>query len=123
MIKSQGIDPYQNFSRLRYVIMVQLQLLANGLQDRINKGRSSRLIWYLNQMVFRTDDAENLIRYRVHAINLSFSNIFSYIINLLLSNCLGVQNIEAVHVDDLVYIIKVIDLVKCLPSDVVIYLL
>ena len=123
MLKSLCIDPYQNFHCLRNVIMVQLQLRANSLQDRINKGRSSSLIWYLNQMILRTDDAQYLIRYNLQVFNLNFSDIPGYIIYLLLSYCLGVQDIEAVQVDNLVYIVHVIDLVKCLPSDVVVNLL
>lgn len=123
MFKSLSIDPYQNLSSLRNVIMVQLQLLANSLQDRVYKGRSSSLIWNLNQMFFWTDDAEYLIRYYGQAFNLFFSDRPSYIIYLLLCDSLGVQDIEAVQVDNLVNIVKVIDLVKCLPSDVVVNLL
>merc|ERR1719329_272783 len=74
-------------------------------------------------MILRTDDAQYLIRYNLQVFNLNFSDIPGYIIYLLLSYCLGVQDIEAVQVDNLVYIVHVIDLVKCLPRDVVVNLL
>ena len=123
MIKGLSVDPYQNLPSLGNIVVIHLQLLANSLQDSIYEGRPSRLIWYLDQMVLGTYDAEHLIRYVGHATHLGFLNILCNVINFLLCDGLGIRDIEAIQVDDLINIILVIDLVESLPSNIIINLL
>lgn len=115
--------------------MIHLKFISNHLQDRILQWSSACLIiLHVDEVIFRACYAKNnitvqsIIKKSLFAlITFSTINSFSYaftkIVNLLLCNGLCIHYLKAIQIDNLFNIIVLINFIKDLPSNIVVYLL